>query len=130
MQSHHLHLQWKFKLWPGKFAWGVKAKHCWELSTNFWKQKGVFQTEHIPNWPNSISKSSTFNLLHIPNWAHSKTNLINSLRCIGYFSECCAAAKKLLHTPLQRLETRHETCVRMFQQIEWYRDRTKSPCNS
>ena len=23
----------------GKFAWGVKAKHCWALSTNFWKQK-------------------------------------------------------------------------------------------
>ena len=21
--SHHLHLQWKFKLWTGKFAWGV-----------------------------------------------------------------------------------------------------------
>ena len=31
--------QWKFKLWAGKFAWGVKAKHCWALSTNFWKQK-------------------------------------------------------------------------------------------
>ena len=37
--SHHLHLQWKFKLWAGKFAPGVKAKHCWSLSTNFWKQK-------------------------------------------------------------------------------------------
>ena len=37
MWSHHL--QWKFKLWPGKFAWGVKSKHCWALSTNFWKQK-------------------------------------------------------------------------------------------
>ena len=23
-----LHLQWKFKLWAGKFPWGVKAKHC------------------------------------------------------------------------------------------------------
>ena len=22
-----------------KFAWGVKAKHCWVLSTNFWKVK-------------------------------------------------------------------------------------------
>ena len=37
--SHHLHLQWKLKLWAGKFAWGVKAKHCWALSTNFWIQK-------------------------------------------------------------------------------------------
>ena len=26
--SHHLHLQWKFKLWVGKFAWGVKAGCC------------------------------------------------------------------------------------------------------
>ena len=24
--SHHLHLQWKFKLLVGKFAWGVEAK--------------------------------------------------------------------------------------------------------
>ena len=37
--SHHLHLQWKFKLWAGKFAWGVKAKHFWMLSTNMWIQK-------------------------------------------------------------------------------------------
>ena len=29
IRSHHLHLQWKFKLWAGKFAWSVKAKHCW-----------------------------------------------------------------------------------------------------
>ena len=35
IQSHHLHLQWKSKLWAGKFAWGVKAKHCWALSTYF-----------------------------------------------------------------------------------------------
>ena len=29
--SHHLHLQCKFKLWAGQFAWGIKAKiadHC------------------------------------------------------------------------------------------------------
>ena len=32
-------LQWKVKLWAGKFAWAVKAKHCWVLSTNFWKQR-------------------------------------------------------------------------------------------
>ena len=29
IQSHHLHLQWKFKLWAGKFASGVMAKHNW-----------------------------------------------------------------------------------------------------
>ena len=40
--SHHLHLQWNFKLWAGKFAWGVKAKHWWVLSTNFWKQKNCW----------------------------------------------------------------------------------------
>ena len=33
-----LHLQWKFKLRAGKFAWGVKAKHCWALPTSFRKQ--------------------------------------------------------------------------------------------
>ena len=34
IQSYHLHFQWKLKLWAGKFAWGVKVKHCWVLSTN------------------------------------------------------------------------------------------------
>ena len=33
------HLEWKFKLLAGKFVWGVKAKHCWSLSTSFWNQK-------------------------------------------------------------------------------------------
>ena len=37
--SHYLQLQWKFKWLAGKFASGVKAKHYWALSTNFWKQK-------------------------------------------------------------------------------------------
>ena len=27
IRSHHLHLQWKFKLWAEKFTWGNKAKH-------------------------------------------------------------------------------------------------------
>ena len=31
--SHPLHLHWKLKLWEEKFAWCVKAKHCWVLST-------------------------------------------------------------------------------------------------
>ena len=40
IQSHQLHLQLKFKLWPGKFAWGVKAKHfeqkvCWHHPAMF-----------------------------------------------------------------------------------------------
>ena len=39
IQSHHLHLWWISKLWARKFAWGVKAKHCWVLSINFRKQK-------------------------------------------------------------------------------------------
>ena len=29
----------KSQIMGGKFAWGVKAKHCCTLSTNFWKQK-------------------------------------------------------------------------------------------
>ena len=33
--SHHLHLQWKFKLWARKFTWGNKAKHYWGMSTKF-----------------------------------------------------------------------------------------------
>ena len=39
LKSHQLHLQWKIKLWEGKFPWSVKAKHCWVLSPNIWKQK-------------------------------------------------------------------------------------------
>ena len=39
--SHHLHLQWKFKLLVGKFTWGNKAKHCWMMSKNFLFQKFV-----------------------------------------------------------------------------------------
>ena len=41
-------IKWKFKLWAGKFAWGIKTKHCWALSTNFlyskfcWQQPAVF----------------------------------------------------------------------------------------
>ena len=29
----------KIQIMGQRFAWGVKAKHCWALSTNFWKQK-------------------------------------------------------------------------------------------
>ena len=29
----------KIQIMGGKVFWGVKAKHCWGLSTNFWKQK-------------------------------------------------------------------------------------------
>ena len=32
--SHHLHLQWKFKFWAGKFTWSHKSKLCWVMSTN------------------------------------------------------------------------------------------------
>ena len=35
IQSHHLHLQWKFKLWAGHLAWGVKAKHCRAFEKKF-----------------------------------------------------------------------------------------------
>ena len=33
----------KFKLWTGKFAWDIKAKHCWELSTSFLFSKVCWQ---------------------------------------------------------------------------------------
>ena len=32
----------KIQISLGKFAWGVKAKHCWVFSTNFWKQKACW----------------------------------------------------------------------------------------
>ena len=35
IRIHHLQIQWKFKFWAGKFVWGIKAKHCWVMSTNF-----------------------------------------------------------------------------------------------
>ena len=41
--SHHLHLQWKFKLLAGKFTWCNQAKHCWIISTNFLFSKVCWQ---------------------------------------------------------------------------------------
>ena len=38
IQSHHLTPSVKIQIMGGK---GVKAKHCWMLSTNFWIQKFV-----------------------------------------------------------------------------------------
>ena len=43
IQSYHLHLQWKFKSWAGKFASGVIAKHCWALSTSLLYSKVCWQ---------------------------------------------------------------------------------------
>ena len=57
IRFYHLHLQWKFKLWVGKFAWGVKAKHCWALSTFVWKQKVWW---HHPAMFCLITSSKTF----------------------------------------------------------------------
>ena len=34
IRLHHLYLKWKFKLWAGKFAWDVKAKHCQQTFEN------------------------------------------------------------------------------------------------
>ena len=34
IRSHHIHLQWKFKLLAGEFTQGNEAKHCWVMSTN------------------------------------------------------------------------------------------------
>ena len=43
IQSHHLHLQWKFKLLAETFIWDNKAKHCWVMSTNFLFSKLFYQ---------------------------------------------------------------------------------------
>ena len=43
IRSHHLHLQWKFKLLSGKFTEGNKAKHCTVMSTNFLFSKVCWQ---------------------------------------------------------------------------------------
>ena len=43
IRSHHLHLQWKSKLWAGEFTWGSKTKHCWVISTNFLFSKNYRQ---------------------------------------------------------------------------------------
>ena len=43
IRSHHLHLQWKFKLLVGKFTWGNKANHCWVMSTNVLFSKVCWQ---------------------------------------------------------------------------------------
>jgi hypothetical protein len=42
-RSHHLHLQWKLKLFAGKFTWGNKKKHCWLISTNLFFSKVCWQ---------------------------------------------------------------------------------------
>ena len=56
IRSHHLNLQWKLKLWAGKFTWGNKAKHCYVMSTNFWKQKVCWQRPAM--WLYTSSKFS------------------------------------------------------------------------
>ena len=41
----------KIQIMGGKFAWGVKAKHCWVLSTNFWKKIQCFAVLSQVNFP-------------------------------------------------------------------------------
>ena len=49
IRSHHLRLQWKFKLWAGKFAWGVKVKQ------NFENKKFVDITQQY--WPHYLKQT-------------------------------------------------------------------------
>ena len=44
IQSHHLHLQWISNYGRGKFAWSVKAKHCWDCQQIFCIQKFCLYT--------------------------------------------------------------------------------------
>ena len=85
IQSHHLHLWWKFKLWAGKFAWGVRSKHYWVLSTKFWKQK-VCWNHPAMFCPNTSNKLSANNLnIHWRWWDRIKTILLN-LFCFTYLA--------------------------------------------
>ena len=45
IQSNHLHLQWKFKLWAGKFAWDVKQNIAGHCQQTFYFQKFVDNTQ-------------------------------------------------------------------------------------
>ena len=48
IRSHHLQLQWKFRLLAGKFTWGNRANHCWVMSTKimfskvYWQRPAIF----------------------------------------------------------------------------------------
>ena len=45
IQSHHIHLQWKFKLLVGKFTWVVTVHiGCWVMPTNFFVFKILLST--------------------------------------------------------------------------------------
>ena len=44
IRSHHLHLQWIYKLLAGNFTWGNKAKQSWVMSTNFLLSKVCWQS--------------------------------------------------------------------------------------
>ena len=48
IRSHHLHLQWKFKLLARKFTWGNKAKHCWVMSTIVFKSLLTMPSNGLP----------------------------------------------------------------------------------
>ena len=45
IQSHHLHHQWKFELWAGKFAQGVKAEQ--DNVKKLLKTKSLFTSRSI-----------------------------------------------------------------------------------
>ena len=40
----------KIQIIAGKFARGVKAKHCWALSTKFWKRKNIGVNWSLEDW--------------------------------------------------------------------------------
>ena len=47
----------KIQIMGGKFAWVVKAKHCWVFSINFWKQSLLKITSNVLPY-NTSSKLS------------------------------------------------------------------------
>ena len=44
IRSHHLHLQWIYKLLAGNSTWGNNAKQNWVMSTNFLLSKVFWQS--------------------------------------------------------------------------------------
>ena len=85
--SHRLHLQWKFKLWAGKFTWGNKAKHYRGMSTTFlfskvcWRCPAMFCLYTSRNFP-----AHNLNFLWKWRWwdqIQATFKIFSTLKCYG-----------------------------------------------
>ena len=81
IRSHHLHLQWKFKLLAGKFTWGNKAKYWWVMSKNFLLSKVCWQYPAMfCDWIETRQPFKIFSTLLL--WAGKFTHMLI------WFSSC------------------------------------------